>query len=118
MRLQTILGRLVGGRANRRRIAVGEVRPLQDTGAVLLDVRSREEFQAGHAPGAKNIPVDQLAERLREIPTDRAIVTICRSGGRSARAAATLTAHGLRDVHDVHGGMTAWQRAGLPLQRP
>lgn len=117
MTLRTILTGLVRGRMEERKIGVDRVRALQDSGAVLLDVRSRQEYRAGHVPGAKNIPVDQLADRLREIATTRAVLTICQSGGRSARAAATLRDHGVQKVDDVRGGMTAWQRAGLPVQR-
>jgi rhodanese-related sulfurtransferase len=117
MSLRTILGRLTGGRTRPRKVGVDEVHALRDSGAVLIDVRSRQEYRAGHAPGAKNIPVDRLAERLSEIPTERAVVTICQSGGRSARAAAMLSRHGVQDVYDLCGGMTSWQRAGLPVQR-
>lgn len=117
MTLRTMLTGLVRGRAEKRKIAVDGVRALQDSGAVLLDVRSRQEHRAGHAPGAKNVPVDQLGDRLREIASTRTVLTICQSGGRSARAAAILRDHGVQEVYDVRGGMTAWQRAGLPVHR-
>lgn len=118
MSLRSILSRLNGGRTHHRELVVHEVRALQADGAVLLDVRSRQEYQAGHAPGARNMPVDEITGRRREIPAGGTVVTICQAGGRSARAAAALTALGLQDVRDVRGGMTAWQRAGLPVQRP
>ena len=117
MSLRSILGGLTGGRTRPRKIGVGEVRALQDSGAVLLDVRSRQEYRTGHAQGARNIPLDQLAERMRELPIGTTVVTICQSGGRSARAAGILTRHGRQDVYDVRGGMTAWQRTDLPVQR-
>ncbi|SNR41936.1 rhodanese-like domain-containing protein [Blastococcus mobilis] len=94
-----------------------EAELLRQSGAVLLDVRTRQEFKAGHAPRSRNIPLDQLAGRLREVPAHRRVITVCRSGARSARAAALLRNEG-RDVVDVRGGMLAWQRAGLPLDGP
>ena len=75
-------------------------------GALLLDVRSAEEFAAGHLPGARNLPVDQVAARIDEVPTDRPLVVYCRSGRRSASASATLRARGL-EVIDL-GPMSAW----------
>lgn len=89
---------------------------LQRDGAVLLDVRSRAEFQSGHALTARSVPLDQLPARLPELPDGRQIITICQSGGRSARAAALLRGQE-RDVVDVQGGMSAWERAGLPVER-
>lgn len=99
------------------KVTVEQAQALQQSGAVVLDVRTRQEFKAGHAPRSRNIPLDQLAGRLREIPAGRQVVTVCRSGARSARAAALLRSEG-RDVVDVRGGMLAWQRAGLPLDGP
>jgi rhodanese-related sulfurtransferase len=115
--LRATLSRLFSSQTRPSRITVDQARALQASGALLLDVRSREEYRAGHAPGARNIPVDRLAERLRELPSSKQVLTICQSGGRSARAAATLAGHGLHDVCDVRGGMSAWQRAGLPVER-
>jgi rhodanese-related sulfurtransferase len=83
-------------------------------GAVLLDVREPREWQAGHAPKARHIPLGQLARRAGELPDGRAVVTVCRSGARSARAAALL-ARGGRQVSNLRGGMYAWARAGLPV---
>ena len=87
---------------------------LVDTGAVLLDVREPHEWQAGHAPKARHIPLAQLERRATELPTGRQIVTVCRSGARSARAAALLAANG-RQVSNLAGGMRAWARADLPV---
>ncbi|MEV1142201.1 rhodanese-like domain-containing protein [Micromonospora sp. NPDC049799] len=88
---------------------------LMASGGVLLDVREPAEWRAGHAPRARHIPLGQLAERLRDIPADRPVVTVCRSGARSRQAAALLARdHG--QVHNLAGGMRAWVDAGLPLQ--
>lgn len=74
-------------------------------GATLLDVRTRDEFASGHVKGAVNIPVQELGQRLREVPRG-AVVVYCRSGGRSASAASILSANGY-DVTDV-GPMPNW----------
>lgn len=74
-------------------------------GATLLDVRTREEFASGHVKGARNIPVQELATRIGEVPRG-AVVVYCRSGGRSASAAAMLKSQGY-DVTDV-GPMPGW----------
>ena len=79
-----------------------------DEGAVLLDVRSEEEYQAGHLPGAILIPHDQLATRMDELPLrSQAIVVYCRSGGRSARAKSVLTQRGYDRVMNL-GGIQDW----------
>ena len=84
-----------------------------DEGATLLDVRHQEEWDAGHAPDAVFLPLDQLGDRYTELATDRPIVVICRSGARSARAAEALVGAGYRAVN-LAGGMKAWVAEGLP----
>lgn len=82
-------------------------RDLVRAGAVLLDVRTREEFAAEHVPGAVNIPVQELPARITELGSPaRKVVVYCRSGGRSATAAFLLKRAGY-EVHDV-GPMTAY----------
>lgn len=83
-------------------------------GAVLLDVREASEWVTGHAPAARHIPLGELPHRMRELPTGKPLLTVCRSGRRSAQAAALLARHG-RDVRNVRGGMTVWAGAGLPV---
>lgn len=87
---------------------------LADGGAILLDVREPREWQAGHAPRARHIPLDEIPRRAGELPRGRPVVTVCRSGARSARAAALLARQG-REVSNLAGGMHAWARAGLPV---
>jgi rhodanese-related sulfurtransferase len=96
------------------RVTVGVAAALVDNGAVLVDVREPHEWRAGHAPNAWHIPLSQLAVRSRELPTGRRVVTVCRSGVRSARAAALLAREG-RLVSNLAGGLHAWVRADLPL---
>jgi rhodanese-related sulfurtransferase len=85
-------------------------------GAVLLDVREPHEWQAGHAPHAVHLSLSALATGAALPPRaqNHPLVVICRSGGRSRRAAELLTARGA-DVVDVTGGMQEWARAGLPV---
>jgi rhodanese-related sulfurtransferase len=83
-------------------------------GAWLLDVRENEEWAAGYAPGARHIPLGELGARTAEIPQDQPVYVICRSGGRSARAAQALAAAGWETVN-VMGGMQDWAAAGRPM---
>ncbi len=85
-----------------------------DGAAVLLDVREPSEWQAGHAPQARHLVLSQLQDHLGELPTDTPIITVCRSGRRSAIAANTLTRHGYQATN-LTGGMNAWATAGLPI---
>lgn len=81
----------------------------------LLDVRTPQEFREGHIPGAVNIELDGLANRLAEIPRDEPVVVYCRSGRRSQMAAQILAQAGFTNITDL-GGIVAWQRQGLPVQ--
>ena len=85
-----------------------------ESGALLLDVREPDEWTAGHAPGAKHVPLGELNARVDELPKDRPIVAVCRVGGRSGKAAEALQASGY-DVVNLDGGMQAWDAAGQPV---
>lgn len=85
--------------------------------AVLLDVREPYEWEAGHAPNAVHVPLGELGSRLDDLPKigeGEQLYVVCRSGGRSARAAAALGQAGYPAVN-VTGGMTAWALAGKPM---
>lgn len=82
---------------------------------LLVDVRTPEEFATGHIAGAVNIPVDDLAGRLAEVPSDRPIVVYCGSGNRSARASVILAEAGYTPIYDL-GGLNAWTEAGYSIQ--
>ncbi|MDA3630531.1 metalloregulator ArsR/SmtB family transcription factor [Saccharopolyspora sp. WRP15-2] len=84
---------------------------------VVLDVRPREEYEAGHIPGAVSIPVDELADRLGEIPADQEVVAYCRGSFcvLSHDAVRLLTAHG-RSARRLADGMLEWQLAELPVE--
>ena len=80
----------------------------------ILDVREQDEWDAGHVEGAQHVPLGELGERLAEVPKDRVVVAVCRSGSRSDRAAKGLRASGY-DAENLDGGVVAWSRSGLPL---
>ena len=82
---------------------------------MILDVRERHEWKAGHAPGSKNIPLSKLRARTGELATNRRYVAVCRSGSRSRSATSQLRSAGL-DVVNLKGGMSGWHRDGLPLE--
>lgn len=102
---------MIVGYAFRSRAGIDgkQARELVANGALLLDVRTQEEFRAGHIDGAKNISVSDLGSRMGELGKnkDRAIVVYCRSGARSAHAATMIRGAGFMQVHDL-GGMSNW----------
>ena len=91
-----------------------DARTLMEGGTILLDVREPHEWQAGHVQGARHIPLGQLGQRQRELPGGRPVIVVCRTGGRSARAASLLAGQG-RDVSNLRGGMRGWAASGLPV---
>lgn len=84
---------------------------------VLLDVREPAEWEAGHVAGALHIPMGEFGARQDEIPSDAAIVCVCRSGQRSAMVTGALVRAGY-DAENLEGGLLAWVEAKLPLTTP
>jgi rhodanese-related sulfurtransferase len=93
-------------------VTPSRARALLDDGALLLDVREDDEWSAGHAAGAMHVPLGQVGSV--ELPRDRSVVVVCRSGGRSSKAVTALSATGVQAVN-FEGGMTAWAAAGFPM---
>jgi hydroxyacylglutathione hydrolase len=85
--------------------------------AMLLDVRSAEEFKEVRSPDAILIPLPELDRRIQEVPDSQTICVICHAGGRSAIAAGKLRAAGRSQVFNVTGGMAAWEKVGLPTAK-
>ncbi|MBI2762333.1 MAG: rhodanese-like domain-containing protein [Chloroflexi bacterium] len=89
----------------------------ETTGPLLVDVREPSEILQARAVGMVTMPLSTFMLRHRELPTDRALLMICRSGSRSAQAAAFLLANGWTDVENVAGGMLSWEQSGLSIRR-
>jgi len=85
--------------------------------AVLLDVREADEFRQVRVEGSLFIPMSELAARVDEIPRDRPVIVLCASGARSGNVTAHLRSEGWEDVGNVAGGISAWERMGLPVKR-
>lgn len=85
-----------------------------DGGALIVDVREPNEYQQIRARGAVLLPLGQLNSRVRDLPRDRELLLMCRTGGRSHNATQFLQAQGFDNVTNVSGGIVAWHQAGLP----
>ncbi len=77
-------------------------------GYILIDVRTRSEYEADHSPHAVHIPIDELPHRHEELAQTKRIICVCQAGGRSAAAAEFLTSIGGTEIYNVEGGMSAW----------
>lgn len=90
--------------------------------ASVVDVREPAEFEAGHLPGAVNIPRGVLEFKIGEHPQlaqrDRDIMVYCKTSGRAALAAMNLQRMGYSAIRSIHGGFDAWSQQGLPIERP
>lgn len=96
-------------------ISIDHLQADLDEGVPLIDVRERDEFEEARVPGAQLVPLTQLPERLGAIPADTPIDLICRSGGRSQRAAQFLIGQGYLP-RNVEGGTDAWIKAGYRVE--
>jgi rhodanese-related sulfurtransferase len=114
---------LVGTEVARQLRKYREVTPTQATqlinreDAVVLDVRSANEFQEGHIGGARNIPADALEQHKKQLDKlkDKPVIVCCIAGPRSTKVAGWLTANGFERVYLLSGGIRAWQSENLPL---
>jgi rhodanese-related sulfurtransferase len=99
---------------NYQDIFVTELELWRAKGAQLIDVREPFEFARGHVPGAKNIPLDQIADIAPSLAGS--IVLICASGGRSSHAAQYLVTLGQTEIANLVGGTFGYAQSGLPLE--
>jgi len=92
---------------------------LNREGGVVVDVCEPKEFMGGHIPNAKNLPLSSLKDRWRDLERykDKPIIVSCRSGNRSVKGAVILRKHGFPAVYSLSGGLLAWQRDNLPLEK-
>ena len=90
-------------------VSVAEaLRLWQSKEAILIDVRTPLEYRDGHIPGVANIPLDELERRMNEVPKDKKVVLICRTGNRSADGTKLLRSKGMTNVFNSTGGMSTW----------
>lgn len=83
---------------------------------VIVDVREADEFAAAHLRDARNIPLKELTNRIAELDKfkSKAVIVVCQSGVRSAKATTQLKNAGFNEVYSLNGGLQAWQTQGLP----
>lgn len=95
------------------------VRVINRESGVVVDVCEPQEFSAGHIPAAINVPLSGLSGQWKQIEKykDKPIVVACRSGNRSLKAASMLRGHGFTTVYSLAGGLVAWQRENLPVEK-
>jgi len=96
-------------------VSVEEAYQMYQQGAFVLDVRTEQEWNEFHAPNTTLIPLDQLQSRLSELPKDRQIVVVCRSGNRSQQARNILLSAGFQAT-SMTGGLNEWRARGYPVQ--
>jgi rhodanese-related sulfurtransferase len=85
-------------------------------GALIVDVRERDEFAAERVDGVRLLPTSEFVAGHESLPKDRPLLVICAAGSRSQAATGYLIQRGWTDVRNVAGGMNAWRAAGLPVQ--
>ncbi|MBW4030005.1 MAG: rhodanese-like domain-containing protein [Acidobacteria bacterium] len=95
-------------------VDVARALSLMSDGALVLDVREDEEWQAGHVPLARHVALSGVPDVVDDLPRDRVVICVCRSGARSARAGRFLLEHGVHAVN-LDGGMNAWFAADAPM---
>lgn len=83
----------------------------------LVDVRTRGEYYAGHLPGAVNIPLHELANRINEVDPEKPVVVVCATGNRSLDGSQILANAGFKAVYNLQGGTMVWMMNGMPLDQ-
>jgi rhodanese-related sulfurtransferase len=98
-------------------VSPGEAVRLMNEGALMVDVRSTNQFKDGHVSGARNLPGDQIADGAAPLDAirNRAVIMCCDSGTASAAAARKLKAMGFEQVYNLRGGIGAWRQDNLPV---
>lgn len=105
-----------GGNTLPGEIGVQEAYGKYQSGAFVLDVRTVEEWNEFHAPNTTLIPLDQLSARINELPRDKEIVVVCRSGNRSQQGRDLLLQAGFTRVTSMAGGLNEWRAMGYPVE--
>jgi rhodanese-related sulfurtransferase len=110
---------LIKGASGGSLTAQGAVQLINREKAVVIDVCEANEFAAGHVGGAKNIPLNQLEEKLTAAVKNKAlpVILVCQSGARSNRAVAIAKKLGYEQAQSLAGGLSAWRTANLPVEK-
>lgn len=92
---------------------------IREKGAVVLDVRTLEEYREGHISGARNMNINDtgFAENVRALDRDQKYIVYCMAGGRGGRAVSLMSELGFKDVKNLVGGITSWGAEGLPVEK-
>ncbi|MDD3609462.1 MAG: rhodanese-like domain-containing protein [Halothiobacillaceae bacterium] len=120
-----IIGLMAAGEVSRKLRRYTEISPAEAARLIgkddtlLLDVREPDEFRQGHIRNATHVPLGKLAARVAEFEAykDKPVVIYCRSGNRSGVACAQLAKQGFTIVHNLAGGILAWQHDNLPVKK-
>lgn len=115
--LPLVLLAACGSKGSYQNVGPEELYQALESGAVVVDVRTPQEFAAGHVPGAINLPVEAIASWADQVPKDKPVYLYCRSGNRSRQAAEYLKNKGYTNLYNVEGGVLAIERAGYSLVR-
>lgn len=110
----SFLRNMMGGGVPSATVQEAAERQGDGEGALIVDVREPNEYAQLRAKGAVLLPMGRLNGRVKDLPRDRELLLMCRTGGRSANATKFLQAQGFENVTNVNGGMVAWHNAGLP----
>jgi rhodanese-related sulfurtransferase len=89
---------------------------MESDDVIVVDVREPNEYNSGHLPGAKHIPLNTVLNRISEIPTDKQVLFVCGTANRSALAAEMAAAMGLTNLVVIEGGTEGWKRRGFPVE--
>lgn len=110
---------LIRGTGGGSLTAQGAVQLINRERAVMIDVRDATEYAAGHATGARNVPLDQLEQKLPGTVKNKSVpvLLMCASGARAQRALATAKKLGYEQAQVVGGGLKSWKEANLPVEK-
>lgn len=104
-------------RSGTSQLSVAEAVKLMNQGGTVIDIRAVDAFRAGHILGAKNIPLDELAQKTEKLEKDAPLILCCDAGNSSQRALALLAKTGFSRLYNLRGGIRAWQQDNLPLTK-
>lgn len=105
------------GRAGRAVSSSEAVQMVNQKEALLIDLRSADQFKAAAIPQSRNIPAADLDAKASTLPKDKPIILVCETGRSASRSVAVLRKHGITDAYTLEGGIQAWMQASLPVKK-